>query len=337
MAAVAQFSKMANLDYRYSVAEMQSAVGGRVDRIYELDDGVFRIRISKDGTKHDIMARLGVSMAFTDIIPQSPDAPTPFASLLRKYLDNATVAAIEQVSMDRLVRVAIQKEELYLLYFEMFAKGNLVLCDGKGKIIAAHAEQKEGKRLVVRGKEYPLPARGQAEPFDAAECDKALAQNEKAPGKAIALAPDYFADFESSEKKGAPGFGKRLAEYVSGAAFTVYYGGEAAIGFSSIKLADPAAFLKKAPSSEKTFGKFHLALDEYFSKAANASAAAAPKNKALEKLLRQKEMLTEALQKDEANEKELRACADAIYLNYEKVSSALEKAGKKRGKLELEI
>ena len=36
---------MSNLDYHYAVLELASAVGGRLEQVYEIEDDVFRFRL----------------------------------------------------------------------------------------------------------------------------------------------------------------------------------------------------------------------------------------------------------------------------------------------------
>ncbi len=339
---------MSNLDYHYAVRELAQAVGGRLEQIYEIEDGVFRFRLGNKGEKTDLVATLGTRLSASKMIPESPMQPTSFASLLRKRLANAVFEGISQVSLDRLVVMQLRKEEACLLYFEMFAKGNLVLCSEDGRIIAAYHEQREAKRVVARGGQYPVPA-ATASPFDAAAVEKALeAAADKAPGgadakdaaKKIALAPAYFDDFSkgadlSDAKKAA----KALTKYVSEPEFVVYYGAEGgATGFSAIKLNDPTAYLKSEPVSSKVFDTFSDALDEYYSKAAISGPVKKAKNAKLEKLLKQKEIQEKSIAEALVAAEGLQDFGDAIYLHYDKVEDAIEKAKKERkNKIEIEV
>jgi len=303
-----QPQKMSNLDYHYAVAELAAAVGGRLEQVYEIEDDVFRFRLSSKGEKADLIATLGTRLSSSKMIPESPMQPTSFASLLRKRLANAVIEEISQVSLDRLVVMRLRKDETHLLYFEMFAKGNLVLCDQQGKIIATYNEQKEAKRVVARGAQYPVPV-ASASPFDAEE----LADAKKAA--------------------------KAMEKYVSEPQFTVFYDAEGgALGFSAVKLNDPAKYLKSEPASEKVFDKFSDALDEYYSKAAIAGPAKKHKNPKLEKLLKQKEIQEKSISEALSAADGLQAFGDAIYLAFDKVEDAIEKARKERkNKIEIEV
>lgn len=329
--------KMANLDYHYAVAQMKAAEGGRLDKIYEIEDGLFRFRVGKQGEKFEIMARLGQAFALSSFIPESPQQPTPFASLLRKHLDNATVLSIEQVSFDRLVLMKLQKESQYLLYFEMFAKGNIALCSADGKVMAAWEEQKEGKRIVCRGREYPVPGLRGAEPFDE-KAVRELLEAGAEPAKAIALSPAYLQDcLANTAGKGPAAVAADAKKYASNAQPTVYYGEKGAIGFSSVRLNSPQAFLKAVPTAQREFETLSDALDEYQANAyAGQKQAKAPKNKALEKLVRQRDLQQKAVDESLAEAEKLRAAGDAIYLNYDKATAAIADAAKK-GKKTAEI
>lgn len=341
---------MSNLDYHYAVLELAAAVGGRLEQVYEIEDDVFRFRLSSKGEKTDLVATLGTRLSSSKMIPESPMQPTSFASLLRKKLANAVIEEISQVSLDRLVAMRLRKDETHLLYFEMFAKGNLVLCDEQGKIIATYHEQKEAKRAVARGGQYPVP-NAAANPFDAGTVEKVLeatadkkleGAEAKEASKKIALAPAYFDDFAkgagvsfSDAKKTA----KMMAKYVSEPQFTVYYDAEGgALGFSSVALNDAAAYLKAEPASSKVFDKLSDALDEYYSKAAIAGPAKKAKNAKLEKLLKQKEIQEKSISEALTAADGLQAFGDAIYLAFDKVEDAIEKAKKERkNKIEIEV
>jgi predicted ribosome quality control (RQC) complex YloA/Tae2 family protein len=335
-----QPQKMSNLDYHHAAGELAQAKGGRLEQVYEVEDGTFRLRLSTAAGKLDVIAALGTRLHATRIIPESPPQPTPFASLLRKRLANAVVLEISQVALDRLVAVRLRKDAEYVLYFEMFAKGNLVLCDCEGRIIAAYREQKGARRVVARGEQYPLPAAA-ASPFDPGAAEKALeGLDARDAAKKIALAPAYFDDFAASAclddgKKAA----QALEKYVSQAEFTVYYdekGG--ATGFSAVRLNAPAAFLKTEPADSKVFSKFSDALDEYYSRAAVCAPQKGAKNARLEKLLRQKDLQEKSVAQALAAADELQAMGDAIYLNYDRAEAALGKAkAEGKGKTEMEI
>ncbi len=340
-----QIQKMANLDYHYSVAEMAALKGGRLGRVYEIEKDVFRFRVSQDGKKHDLMARLGVSFALSRAIPESPRDVSSFAALLRKHLDNARVESIEQVAFDRLVRIEFRKEELHSLYFEMFARGNLVLCDAEGKVVAAYREQGEGKRVVRRGTDYVLPPSSGASPF---HCEKIRLPEQESPldglKKAVAIAPSYYSDFAGSADARKAGkdnerLKSALAQYVSDKDFTVYYAGGAAAGFSSVRLSCPEKFFKKdAGLSSKPFVNFSQALDEYYLNAPTGEKDSVPRNARQEKLLRQKLAQERAVRESDLEADRLKGAGNAIYLNFEKAERMLalaKKQGKKAVELEL--
>jgi predicted ribosome quality control (RQC) complex YloA/Tae2 family protein len=350
--ANAQLQRMANLDYRYACGELADAIGGRLDQVYEIEENLFRFRIgTKESGKIEVAAKIGERFSRTVMIPDSPDAPTSFASLLRKKLGNAVVEEIAQVSLDRLVVMRLRKDQTHLLYFEMFAKGNVVLCDTENTVVAAYHEQKEGKRIVARGVQYPVP-QAAADPFDAKETERAFEEaakektaenakeSSKAAAKKIALSPAYFDDFAKAADWNDPKkASKALEKYVSAKSFTAYYDEKGvATGFSAVKLNDPAKFLKAKPASEKTFGKFSDCLDEYYSKADVSGPASKSKNAKLDKLLRQKALQEKSIAETMAAADGLAAVGDAIYLNFDKVEAALEKAkADKKRKIEIEI
>ncbi len=145
--------KMSNSDYYYLAGELQPLVGGFVNKIYELRPNLFRFKIRAD-KDYNFIAEVGLRAHLSKYIEESPETPTNFAMLLRKYLENAKITGIKQENEDRLLIFTLQKKEEYHLIFEMFAKGNLILTTADYTIIAPYKNEKGKTRVILRKETY---------------------------------------------------------------------------------------------------------------------------------------------------------------------------------------
>jgi predicted ribosome quality control (RQC) complex YloA/Tae2 family protein len=145
--------KMSNLDYSFLVEELQPLLGGHISKIFELRPNVFRFKVRAD-REYNLIVELGLRAHLSKYIEESPETPTNFVMVLRKYLDNAQIKEIKQENEDRLLIFTLQKKEEYHLLFEMFAKGNLILASADYTIIEPYKQEKSKNREIKRYESY---------------------------------------------------------------------------------------------------------------------------------------------------------------------------------------
>ena len=86
------------------------------------------------------------------------EAPSEFCMLLRKKLSQCRIEVIAQVSSERIVRMDFSgKEQSFILYLELFGKGNVVLCNQENKIISCLHTQTLADRTIRGGIIYQYP------------------------------------------------------------------------------------------------------------------------------------------------------------------------------------
>ncbi len=338
-----QLQKMSNLDYHFVVQELQEVVGGRLNKIYELSPGVLRFKFSSGANDYYLLAELGVRMHLTNYLEEAPKTPPSFAMFLRKRLENSRVVEVRQLNFDRIVAVRLQKEEDYWLVFEMFAKGNLLLCDANWSIMMPHRKEEKGGRVLAAKQKFEPPAQSKKSPLEISQ-EELNALNGKALdglSKAVALPPVYLKEIfaraqvqESEEFSEMPNAKKQavfngIKKLVHAPAPIVCFEGETPTSFSSVEFSAAKGECKKFSSLSK-------ALDEYYSKAIPLQEAlleskkpASDKARELDKLVKSVEMQKRALVGIEKEETELREKGDAIYANYQKVEELLAEARKK--------
>ena len=131
-----------------TLAEIRgAALGARIEKVYqpERDEIILQMRSFEGGKR--LLINAGSNnprINFTTLPKENPQNPPMFCMLLRKYLQGAKLAGIEQVDFDRiaLLRFETRDEmgfecERYLIVELMGKYSNLFFTDGSKKIISA--------------------------------------------------------------------------------------------------------------------------------------------------------------------------------------------------------
>ena len=151
---------MSNFEYGFLADELSSALlGKRFEKAYELGTDKFRISFGQA----DLIVELAKRMHITKYIEKSPEKPSDFAMGMRKYLDGAKLSSVKQLNRDRILVFEFERRMGYTLakfslIFEMFAKGNLLICDETGKILRSYKREEGKDRLVKNGVPYSPPS-----------------------------------------------------------------------------------------------------------------------------------------------------------------------------------
>src|SRR5256714_591150 len=117
--------------------------GGRVDKIIQPSTFAVALLIRAGGANHWLMlsahpqhARVALSAAR---LAGAFDEPSPFVMLLRKHLDGARLATVEQVGRDRVLRLAFRAHATCatLIAEVMGRHSNVILVDDKDIILGS--------------------------------------------------------------------------------------------------------------------------------------------------------------------------------------------------------
>lgn len=121
--------------------------GGRIDKIYQPQDDtlVLNLRSKTDRGSLLLSASANNPCAYiTEKKFKNPQTPPAFCMLLRKHLESATITAIEQVEMDRIIKIKVDGfNELFdrvekTLVIEMMGRySNIILLDENNTILDA--------------------------------------------------------------------------------------------------------------------------------------------------------------------------------------------------------
>ncbi len=145
--------EMTSFEYSIILKETETIIGKKINKIYELENNLFRFKIGKE----DLILELGKRMNLTKFIEQAPERPSNFTMFLRKRLKGATITNFYQHNTDRVFVLECNNEEKYKLVFEMFSNGNFIILDTDDKIISPYHREDWKDRIVRRNKPYIFP------------------------------------------------------------------------------------------------------------------------------------------------------------------------------------
>jgi predicted ribosome quality control (RQC) complex YloA/Tae2 family protein len=142
--------------------ELDNLRGYRIDKFYETGKGRFRFRLSRPGSKLDIICILCEAINRSRYI-EAAEMVTNFAVSVRKRIGNAVIESVRQINEDRIIAFGLSRgEERMELIFEMFGKGNLVLVGQDGVIRLAYIRHRFRDRSINTGEVYTNPKNSQA-------------------------------------------------------------------------------------------------------------------------------------------------------------------------------
>jgi predicted ribosome quality control (RQC) complex YloA/Tae2 family protein len=167
-------------DLHFLLQELQPLANERLDKIYVLEDRGILITF---GAK--IMLQAEPGKCWTPLQrPATPEQIHPFAAQLRKLIGNSRISKIEQVCSERIIAIHVTRsEKQFILYLEVFGRGNVVLCDGEGIVITVLALNDR----VQRGKAYQLPKSIDTFHLDSREFAEKFAESKENISKTLAV------------------------------------------------------------------------------------------------------------------------------------------------------
>jgi len=160
-------TELASLDIHVLAGELREAlVGSFVDKAYQPSYDEVLLTVTGGGqAKRRLLIHIGRFASLTSTEREMPQAPSPFAMLLRKHLTNARFVAVEQMGFDRILVFRLHGHgEEYRLVCELFRNGTVILVQGD-EIVRPVTSKRWGSREVKAGHTFkPPPAR--ANPMD---------------------------------------------------------------------------------------------------------------------------------------------------------------------------
>jgi len=145
-------------DIGHLVRGWQSLIGSRVDQFGrpELNKIVLKLRSREEGTVRLLIDLSGWAYLTKQTISTESNQGV-FVQKVRKLIKKSRIESIEQINGDRILSISfIRKEQKINLIFEMFHKGNIILCTDN-KISAVMRKQKFRHRSLESGLSYQSP------------------------------------------------------------------------------------------------------------------------------------------------------------------------------------
>ena len=136
----------------------QSLIGSRVDQFGRpnVNKIVLKLRSRDKGTIRLLIDLSGWAYLTKDTISTESNQGV-FVQKVRKLIKKSRIESIEQINGDRILSISfIRKEENITLIFEMFHKGNIILCSDN-KILLVMRKQKFRHRSLESGLVYHPP------------------------------------------------------------------------------------------------------------------------------------------------------------------------------------
>ncbi|MGM5487880.1 MAG: NFACT family protein [Nanobdellota archaeon] len=150
--------QLSGFEISYLVSELQWLVRGKVDKIFQPLADEFLIRLHVPGQGKAMLRVMLPNLCYlTTVKRENTGHPKGFCMFLRKRLAGARIERIEQIRLERIIKITFEtKETQYDLIIECFGKGNLILCENN-RMISLHKAQAWKDRTMKPGHEYQTP------------------------------------------------------------------------------------------------------------------------------------------------------------------------------------
>jgi predicted ribosome quality control (RQC) complex YloA/Tae2 family protein len=152
-------TEMSSLDCLAVALDLQTLVGARINKIYQVAPGELKLTFNVPGEgKKDLVIEAGKRVHTTAYPKPSPKTPTTFAMTLRKYLGNSVLQEVGQHAFDRILEFIFEgpKGE-YVLTAELFGGGNVLLLDRDKTVLAVMRPQRYKDRELLGRRTYEYP------------------------------------------------------------------------------------------------------------------------------------------------------------------------------------
>ena len=332
--------EIANIELFCICKELQVLVGARLTKLYEVGRDEFRLRFHSQQGDIDVFCKLRERLNITQYIKEAPQKPSTFIMALRKYIEGAHVKSVMQYGLDRVVVFELEKENGFMLIFEMFSNGNLILADKQCSILHAYRNEEWKDRKVRRGEKYIFPKSERIDPLELNEAQlKGLLDSKKlVPSLSIKinLGPAYLEEAcrrakldlgKSADSLTEKEVGELFAglievmEYVNKPEPTIYIREGAYIDYSLFP------FKKYEGMEMLQFKSLSELLDEFYLHYSEKEEKVDGRKLRIELKLKEQE---KSLNEFKGKAKEGKEIGDAIYGNFDRVEAILNFVKKMR-------
>ncbi len=146
--------ELSNLALHHLIEENQVLLNGFINKVQTTPQGLLKLKIhTKEGDKNVLVNNKAIFISSNSI--SAKQNPGGFSSFIKKYIFNQRIISLTQKDFDRIVLMEFPS---VILIFELFAKGNVILCNKEFKIIRAMKKEKWKDREIKTGEIYKFPS-----------------------------------------------------------------------------------------------------------------------------------------------------------------------------------
>lgn len=168
-------------------SQLQDYIPCKINRIHQVSDTELLFQLRHERTKYQLLISahsLYNRINITNLNYPTPEIPSNFIMLLRKYLEGGLLVNITQGGLDRYLDLEISTYNelgdriICHLYVELMGKyANVILVNNEGKILDALKRIppfENNKRIIQPGAKFTFaqPQTGQTNPFEATTYDE---------------------------------------------------------------------------------------------------------------------------------------------------------------------
>jgi len=146
-------NELSSLDLKFLANELRALVGGIIQKAWQEGRQLrFEIFLPSKGT-FELLFQPG-AIFITEYRRQAPESPGDFAMALRKHLSGQKILEVRQPGFERILEIVTEKS---ILVLESFSKGNAMVCDREGTMLAVMEVQIWRSRKIVPRVKYAYP------------------------------------------------------------------------------------------------------------------------------------------------------------------------------------
>lgn len=186
--------QVSSIDLHFIIKELKELEDSKINNVYSEGNKTVTLDIYTRNKGSNYLIVDDCKYIYISKKKKAEEQPSGFCMFLRKKLKNSIIRSIEQIGVERIIKITIEgkdkgekeeknkgKEEQnkesneddnnhnnpneetestiipYYLYIELFNKGNIILCDKDNKIIGLAEAQRWSDRNVLMKNQYEYP------------------------------------------------------------------------------------------------------------------------------------------------------------------------------------
>jgi predicted ribosome quality control (RQC) complex YloA/Tae2 family protein len=151
--------ELSSLELSVLVKEFSILVDSKIDQIYQPEDKTLVLQLHIPGTgKKNLTMMLPGFIFLSSKKMENPEQAPQFCMALRKRVGGARIRNIRQIGSERVIEITLAtKDCAFFLIVELYAKGNILLCDPDYTIVSILEQRKMKDRFLKPGAHYDFP------------------------------------------------------------------------------------------------------------------------------------------------------------------------------------